>query len=152
MDTMKARDIMTRDVISVTKEDTVEKVVKLLLDNGISGLPVVDEENHVVGIITEGDLIYRSKKLKIPSYFTLLDSYIFLENPQNLGDQIKKMVGYKVEDVMTKKVVKADINDSVEDVATLMTSKNVNRIPVVENEILVGIVSRRDIIKSYTES
>ncbi|ABR50247.1 CBS domain containing protein [Alkaliphilus metalliredigens QYMF] len=149
---MKARDIMTRDVISVTKEDTVEKVVKLLLDNGISGLPVVDEENHVVGIITEGDLIYRSKKLKIPSYFTLLDSYIFLENPQNLGDQIKKMVGYKVEDVMTKKVVKADINDSVEDVATLMTSKNVNRIPVVENEILVGIVSRRDIIKSYTES
>lgn len=146
---MKARDIMIKEVIKVTREDTVETVIKLILEHNVSGLPVVNEQNHVVGIITEGDLIYRSKKLHIPTFFTFLDSYIFLENPKNLKNELKKITGYKVKDVMTADVITVDADDNIEKIATIMSKENINRVPVVENKKLVGIVSRRDIIKGY---
>lgn len=146
---MIAKNIMTKEVITVKKEDTIEDVITLLLKHGISGLPVVDEENHVIGIITEGDLIYRSKNLHLPAYFTLLDSYIFLENPRNLEAQIKKIAGYKVQEVMTNKVIVVDPEETIETIATLMIDKKINRIPVTKEGKLVGIISRRDIIKAY---
>ncbi|AKL96782.1 CBS domain-containing protein [Clostridium aceticum] len=146
---MLAKDIMTKEVITVKKEDTVEDVIKLLLEHNISGVPVVNEENNVVGMITEGDLIYRSKELHIPAYFTLLDSYIFLENPKTLEVQIKKMAGYLVKDVMTEKVIVVDQEETMEEIATIMVKKKINRVPVVKDHQLVGIVSRRDIIRAY---
>lgn len=146
---MLAKDIMTKEVITVTKEDNVETVIKLILEHNISGLPVINEESHVIGIITEGDLIYRSKKLHVPSFFTLLDSYIFLENPKNLEGELKKITGYKVKDVMTEDVVTVSADDEIEKIATFMAKDNINRIPVVKDKKLVGIVSRRDIIKGY---
>lgn len=146
---MLAKEIMTRNVITVTPQDTVDQVVKLLMDHNISGLPVVDGDRRVVGIITEGDLIYRSKKLQIPSYFTILDSYIFMESTKTIQEQIRKMVGYRVEEVMTKEVILASVDDTVEEVATLMANKKVNRIPIVDHGALVGIISRRDIIRTY---
>jgi len=109
----------------------------------------VDDEQHVVGIVTEGDLIYRSKKLEIPRYFTILDSYIFFDNTNKMEEQIRKMVGYRVKEIMTKEVVTVDVEDTVEDIATVMTRKNINRVPVTENGKLVGIVTRRDIIRAY---
>ncbi|MBM7614275.1 CBS domain-containing protein [Alkaliphilus hydrothermalis] len=149
---MKVKEIMTTEVITTKKDNTVEDVIKLLVDHNISGIPVVDDENYVVGIITEGDIIYRSKKLRIPSYFTILDSYIFLDNPNTVQEQIKKMVGYKVEDVMSDTVIVVKEDETVEEVATIITHKKVNRLPVVKDGKLVGIVSRRDIIKAYSKS
>jgi len=149
---MLAKDIMTKEVITVKQDNTIEEVIKLVLEHNISGLPVVDEDNKVIGIITEGDLIYRSKKLHIPTFFTLLDSYIFLENPKNLEEQLKKMTGYKVKDVMTEDVIAVDHEETIEEIATIMSRKNINRIPVLKEGKLVGIVSRRDIIKAYARN
>lgn len=149
---MLAKDIMTKEVIKVKQDTTIEEVIKLVLEHNISGLPVVDEDNKVIGIITEGDLIYRSKKLHIPTFFTLLDSYIFLENPKKLEEQLKKMTGYKVKDVMTENVITVDQEESIEEITTIMTNKNINRVPVLMEGRLVGIVSRRDIIKAYSRS
>lgn len=148
-DELKAKDIMVKDVMTVTEDQTVDQVIQLLMDHNISGLPVVDEDNHVVGIVTEGDLIYRSKKLEIPRYFTILDSYIFFDNTKKVEDQIRKMVGYRVKEIMTKEVIAVDIEDTVEDIATTMTRKNINRVPVTKEGKLVGIVTRRDIIRAY---
>lgn len=148
---MLARDIMTKEVITVHGEDSIEKAIKLLLEHNVSGLPVIDENHKLKGIITEGDLIHRSKKLHIPTYFTILDSYIFLENPKTVEDQIKKMTAYKVEDMMTTKVISVDYDETIEEIATIMANKNINRVPVVKEEKLVGIVSRRDIIKVYAK-
>ncbi|SFI08122.1 CBS domain-containing protein [Tindallia magadiensis] len=148
-DELKAKDIMVKDVMTVTEDQTVDQVIQLLMDHNISGLPVVDEDNHVVGIVTEGDLIYRSKKLEIPRYFTILDSYIFFDNTKKVEDQIRKMVGYRVKEIMTKEVIVVDIEDTVEDIATTMTRKNINRVPVTKEGKLVGIVTRRDIIRAY---
>jgi len=148
-DEIRAMDIMTRDVITVKKDHTVNQVIEILMNKNISGVPVVDDEEKVIGIVTEGDLIYRSKKLEIPRYFTILDSYIFLDNTKKMEEQIRKMVGYRVEDIMTKDVVTVEEEDTIEDIATIMTKKNVNRVPVLKNGKLVGIVTRRDIIRAY---
>jgi CBS domain-containing protein len=146
---MQAKDIMVRNVITVKRDQTVEDVIRLLMEHNVSGLPVVDDDNRVVGIVSEGDLIYRSKQLKLPSYFTILDGYIFLESPKTMEEQIKKMVGYRVEDIMTEKVITLEEEDSIEKAASLMTDRKVNRLPVVKDGKLVGIISRRDIIRSY---
>lgn len=148
-DEIKAKDIMTRDVITVKKDHTVNQVIELLMKKNISGVPVVNEDEGVIGIVTEGDLIYRSKKLEIPRYFTILDSYIFLDNTKKMEEQIRKMVGYRVEDIMTKDVIVVNEEDTLEEIATIMTKKNVNRVPVVAEGRLVGIVTRRDIIRAY---
>lgn len=87
---MLAKDIMTKNVISVKKEDLVENVIKILMDQNISGVPVVNDKDHVIGIVTEGDLIYRSKKLKIPTFFSILDGYVFLESTKTIEQQLKK--------------------------------------------------------------
>lgn len=147
---MLAKEIMTKDVISVKSKDLVEDVIKILMEKNISGVPVVDDDNHVIGIVTEGDLIYRSKKLKIPTFFSILDGYVFLESTKTIEKQLKKMVGYRVEDVMTTDVITVDEEQTVEEVATLMTKEKINRVPVVADEQLVGIISRRDIIRSYS--
>ena len=146
---MNAKDIMTPNVITVKKTDSVEHAIKLLLENNVTGLPVVDENNHVLGIITEGDLIYRGGEITPPRYLAIFDSYIFLDSPNKFEKQLKKMTGMFVEDVMTSPVIVIESNKVVDDAAKLMTKHKVNRLPVVENEILVGIISRRDIIKSY---
>lgn len=146
---LRAKDIMTTDVVTVSPQQTVNEVIELLMEKNISGLPVVDESNGVMGIVTEGDLIYRSKKLEIPRYFTILDSYIFLDNTKKMEEQIRKMVGYRVADIMTSEVVTVDVEETVEEIATIMTRKQVNRVPVTQNGKLVGIVTRRDIIRAY---
>lgn len=147
---MLAKDIMTKDVISVKSQDLVEDVIKILMDKNISGVPVVDDEDHIIGIVTEGDLIYRSKKLRIPTFFSILDGYVFLESTKTIEKQLKKMVGYRVEDVMTTEVITVGDEQTVEEVATIMTKKKINRVPVVKDNRLVGIISRRDIIRSYS--
>lgn len=148
-DELKAKDIMVTEVMTATEDQTVDQIIQMLMDNNVSGLPVVDEEMHVVGIVTEGDLIYRSKKLEIPRYFTILDSYIFFDNTKKMEEQIHKMVGYRVKEIMTKDVITVDVEDTVEDIATVMTRKNINRVPVTKKDQLVGIVTRRDIIRAY---
>ncbi len=146
---MKAKDIMTSKVITVKKDDSVENAIKLLLESNITGLPVVDENNHVIGIITEGDVIGRGGEIKPPRYLAIFDSYIFLDSPSKFEKQLQKLTGMFVKDVMTTPVFIIESNQTIEEVAKLMTKHKVNRLPVVEDGILVGIISRRDIIRSY---
>lgn len=148
---MFAKDIMTKDVFTADENDTIESVIKLLIEKNISGIPVL-KKNKLVGIVSEGDLIYKSKDLHFPLYFSFLDSYIFLENPKILKDQLEKISAYKVSEVMTTKVISATEDETIENLSTKMINKKINRIPIVnsKNE-LVGIVTRKDIIKSYSK-
>jgi CBS domain-containing protein len=148
---MVAKDIMVTEVITVKKADTVQYVTNLLMKNNVSGFPVVDEENRVIGMVTEADLIHRCKKLEIPLYFNLLDGYIFVEGTKKLEEQVKKMVAYQVADIMTEKPIVVDEDDDIEKIATIMTNQRVNRVPVVREGKLAGIVSRRDIIQAISK-
>lgn len=145
---MKVKDIMTKDVIIAKEDDTVESTVRILVEKGFSGLPVVDEENRVKGIITEGDLIRRVAKLSGPSYIEILGGIFPLESKKDLLEKINRSVGHFVKDVMSKDVITISLDEGLEDAATLMIKQKIKRLPVVdEDKKLIGIISRSDILK-----
>jgi len=146
---MLAREVMTRDVVTVTTAASVTEVARLLVEHKVSGLPVVDEEHRVVGMITEGDLIYQDKKVHMPAFLEILGGVIYLENPQRIVNDLKKMTATKVAEVMTSKVYTVKEDASMEDIATIMVERQVNRLPVVDQAgKLVGIISRQDLVKA----
>lgn len=145
---MKAKDIMNKDVISVKAEDKVEDLVKILLNSGISGVPVVDEEGNVVGIVSEADLIYPEKSLHLPAFIPILDGIVFLESFKKLEKEIRKMTAYKIKDVMNKHVITVNEDTEVERVVNILLDKKINRVPVVNEENkLVGIITRSNILR-----
>ena len=149
---MLAREIMSQDVITVSPEEEVDKAARILLENKISGLPVVDANNHVVGIITEKDLIVRAGELKVPFYITLFDSIIFLENPIRFNNDVKKYIATQIKDAMTRKVFMVEEDTPINENVEIMQKRAVNRVPVVRNDKLVGIITRNDILKALVKS
>lgn len=146
---MLAREVMTRDVVTVNRAASVTDVARLLVEHKVSGLPVVDEEHRVVGMITEGDLIYKDKKVHMPAFLEILGGVIYLENPQRIVNDLKKMTATKVAEVMTSKVYTVKEDATMEDIATIMVERQVNRLPVVDQAgKLVGIISRQDLVKA----
>src|SRR5699024_1688617 len=94
--------IMTKDVITLHENDTIEKCADLLTTHDSSGSPVVEEEGHVKGIITEGVLIRRSTKVQTPAYLELLGSIIYLDKPNKVLEEVKKSMGLFTHEVMTE--------------------------------------------------
>ncbi len=146
------REIMVTDVITAHPEDDIEAISQKMLDRGCSGLPVVDDAGKLVGIITEKDLVFKENKVALPLTVMFLDIQIWLESPRRFYEEVKKTAAQKVEELMTTKVHTTTPDTLVEDVATLMVRKDVNRIPVVdENNKLLGIVSRQDVIRASVQ-
>lgn len=144
----KAKDIMTTTILSVTVETTIKELVKLFSDHNISGAPVVDEKGDLIGVVTENDLIDQTKKLHIPTVITILDSIFYLESPTKMEKEIKKMAGTKVLDIYTSNPVSVEPEATIEEVATTMARKNIHTLPVIENNKMVGIIGKKDIIKT----
>ncbi|MDD2619829.1 MAG: CBS domain-containing protein [Syntrophomonadaceae bacterium] len=149
---MLAKDVMTRNVITVKPKDKVEEVAALLIENKISGLPVVDDEQHVIGIITEKDLMIKASELKMPFYLTLFDSIIFLENPIRFNSNLKKYTASIVKEAMNSKVLVVEEDTPLNKVVEIMQDKRINRVPVVRHSKLVGIITRNDILKSLVRN
>lgn len=143
---MKISQIMTRDVITCQASTPIKEVAQKLIDNDITGMPVV-KGDEVIGIITEADVIMQKAKLHMPMYIQLLDSFLYLEDTKEIEEDLKKMLGLTAEEVMTSEVVTMDVDDTVENLATLIEEQHINPIPIVDGNKLVGIVSRADIVK-----
>jgi len=152
MSELTAKDIMSRNVITINKDASIEELSELLLKNEISGVPVVDESGIMIGIATEGDVIIKDTELHFPRYFKLLDGIIYLESFTRFKNNLKKHLAIKVEEIMTPKVISASEDTSVADIADMMVKNRVNRIPIVdENNKPVGIVTRADIVRSIAK-
>ncbi|MGO1368587.1 MAG: CBS domain-containing protein [Senegalia sp. (in: firmicutes)] len=144
---MKAKDIMTTEVMKVKVDDKVEDVTRLLITNKISGVPVVNDENEVVGIVTETDLIFRDKDVNMPSYVPLLGGFILLDSVKKFEKELRKAAAYKVEDLMSTPVIKVYEDDDLRQVVNIMLEKRINRVPVIDKEDkLKGIIARSDIL------
>jgi len=145
---LKARDIMTREVITVTPQTEIARAAHLLLEKRINGLPVVDGKGRLVGIVCQSDLVVQQKRFPVPSLFTLLDSLIPLKTDKNLEHEIRKIAASTVADAMVKDPVTVEPETSLEDLATLMVEKNFHTLPVVEKGRLVGVVGKEDVLRT----
>ncbi len=148
---LTARDIMTREVITVTDESTVKELARILSIHQISGVPVIDDKGRLVGVVTESDLIYQTKKVHIPTVITILDSVFYLENPDKMGDEMKKIAGTKVKDILTSSPVTVTEDTLLDEIATIMAEKNMHTLPVVNQDILVGVIGKKDIIRTLID-
>lgn len=144
---LKAKDIMTRDVITVKPSTTIEELAHLLIEHRISGAPVVDEQGDLVGIVTENDLITQNRRLHIPTVVRLFDAFIMIESQSKLEEEIRKMAGVIVDDICSKKPITVTGDTSAEDIATIMHDKKVHLIPVVEGKKIQGIIGKIDLIE-----
>lgn len=148
---MLAKELMTTDVVTIGPDDSVEDVIKVLLENKISGVPVVNENREVVGIVSEGDLIVRNQKLRPPAFIQILGGIIYLDDPEDFKEELRKAFAYKVSEIMTVVPATVDEDTPAEEIAALMSEEGINRVPVVRDDKLVGIVTRADIIKAMAE-
>jgi CBS domain-containing protein len=145
---LTAKDIMTKDVVTVTPDTSIEELANRLVKNEISGVPVVDESGALYGIVTENDLISRNKRLHIPTVISFLDAAIYLESSKRFEQEVKRVSATKVGDICSKKVISITEDTTIVDIATIMDEKKVHILPVVKNNRVVGIVGKRDIVKA----
>ncbi|MFH1454676.1 MAG: CBS domain-containing protein [Armatimonadota bacterium] len=144
---MLAKEVMEKNVITVKPDTPVKEIAKLLYEKNISGLPVVDEENNILGIVSETDLITKVSGPHLPPHIQLLGGIIYLARPHEMEDELKKILSYTAEQIMTKELLTVAEEETVEDVASLMVERQVNRVPVLKDGKLTGIITRHDLIK-----
>lgn len=143
---MKVKDFMETELITVSPDDSVQDVAKLLYDHDLSAIPVTDEDKEIVGIVSEQDLIYRLAKPHIPPHIELLGGVIYLENPFEMKKELNKMTAVSAGEIMTTDVWTVAPDDDISEVAALMTERDINGVPVVEDNKIVGIITRHDLL------
>ncbi|KPJ75360.1 MAG: hypothetical protein AMJ54_15215 [Deltaproteobacteria bacterium SG8_13] len=145
---LKVKDIMTREVITVTPDTEILKAAALLLEKRINGLPVVDKAGQLVGILCQSDLVVQQKKIPLPSLFTLLEGFVPLTSMKRIDREVEKIAAVTVSQAMTPRPVIVHPQTGIEEVAALMADKKYHTLPVVEDGRLVGIVGKEDVLKT----
>jgi CBS domain-containing protein len=142
---MKASDVMTRSVIPIGHTASLSKAIHLMLDNRVSGLPVLDDEGKVVGILTEGDLLRRGETATDRQRPRWLE---ILMGPRRIAEEYVKSHGRKVEDVMTRDVVSVTEDTALDEIVQSMEQHRIKRVLVLKDNLLAGIVSRADLLSA----
>jgi CBS domain-containing protein len=149
---LTVRDIMETDVPMVTVADSVEQVIRVLRENELPGVPVVNEGGRCVGIITEADLVIagEDEELHLPHYVQLFGGVVFLESISHFEERLRKAFASTAEDMMTPDPVTIEPAATVREAARVIARKKHNRLPVVEHGRLVGVVTRVDVLDALT--
>ncbi|TMJ53356.1 MAG: CBS domain-containing protein [Alphaproteobacteria bacterium] len=145
---MKASDVMSRNILSVGRDATIAEAIRLMLDNQISGLPVIDA-GRLVGILTEGDLLRRSEtgtERHRPRWLEIL------MGPGRLAGEYVRTHGRKVEEIMTRDLVSVTTDTPLDEIVVLMERRRVKRVPVLDGDAPVGIVSRADLLRALART
>ena len=145
---LTAKDIMTKDVVTVKPDTSIEELSALLVSNEISGAPVVSADGAIVGMVTENDLISRNKRLHIPTVVSFLDAAIYLESSKRFEEEVKRVAATRVGDICNRKPLTITEDATVVDIATIMDEKKVHLLPVVKGGKIVGIVGKRDVVRA----
>jgi len=147
----KARDIMSSPPISIHEDKTLREAIELLAEHRFSGLPVVNNEGKIVGIISDTDIIRYSEKIKVVPHTNLsgwISPYVDVSTLATMRKGMDSLHQTRVSEVMTKKVFTVNEEAEATDIARLMNRRNINRIPVVDgNNKLVGVVTRADMVQ-----
>jgi CBS-domain-containing membrane protein len=142
---MKAHDIMVAPVITVSPDTTVRAVAETFVRHRISAAPVVDGKEEVVGIVSEGDLLHRAESGTERHRSWWLRALV---GPQTLAGEYVMAHARKVADVMTRRVISASPDTPLHEIATLLEKHSIKRVPILDNDHLVGIVSRANLVQA----
>ena len=149
---MILQEIMNKYPITVGKEEQLTEVAKLMVKHNLTAISVVDDNNKLIGIISEGDLLYKKVRPHAPHYINILGANIYYGGIGEYDAQFKKLVATKVEEIMTTEVITAYADAEVEVTVGAMVEKHLKNLPVVDDAYhLVGMVSRHDIMKFIAE-
>lgn len=147
---MIANEVMETEVVTVREDTPVKEIAKLMLAREISGLPVVDEQGKVLGVVSELDLMRKQIKPNEPSVWTMLWG-MDPEREKKHRDAIRKYMGKTAEEVMTSPALTVDVSDNLEKVGNLMFNKRIKRVFVTDNGKLAGVISRSAFTKLMLE-
>jgi CBS-domain-containing membrane protein len=148
---LQARDIMTKEVITVSPETKVLDLARLMAENKINGTPVVDNQGRLVGVVTQSNLIDRAKKFELPHVISILDAHFYLERPSTFKRNLEKLMGNLVADIMTAPAVTITADVEVDEIATIMARRQVHTLPVLEEDKIIGIIGKIDIIRALSQ-
>lgn len=148
---MKARDIMTTEVVTLAPDTPIRQIARTFRRLGITGAPVV-EAGQIIGIVTEIDLIARHARPHMPRYLPLLDAHIPLGGQREYREIVRRVLGLTARDIMTVPVKTVNADDDLEVVATLMVESKANPVPVLQDGVLVGIIGHTDLIQHLEEA
>jgi len=142
---LRVADISHEEWPTLGPDQTVEGAIKLFAESGISGAPVV-EDGRLVGIVTEGDLIFRDAEIKAPGFLDILGGLIPLGSWDEYRKEALKSAGVTVDEVMTRELITISPDASLAEASTIMADKRVKILPVAEGDNLQGVITRMDIL------
>jgi len=145
---MKAKDIMVKEVITVNPQATIREIAAVLLENKISGVPVVTGDGKLVGIVTEGDLLYKENNPRIPDFINILGAIVYYRGVERYNEDFKKLMAGTASEIMTAKTIVVSEDAEIDKIVGLMLEHDIKRIPVMSGDHVIGIISRADIIKT----
>ncbi|MCK4503223.1 MAG: CBS domain-containing protein [Desulfuromonadales bacterium] len=142
-----ARDIMSTDVVTVTRDTTLAALAKKFVETRFSNLPVLDETGALIGIISETDLIEQQRPLHIPTVMTLFDWVFTFGNEKRFQEEVDRVTAAVVGELYSKDPVVCSPDATVRDLAALMSQHKVHLLPVIDGGKMVGVVARLDLIR-----
>ena len=149
---MRIEEIMIRDVFTVSDEATVRDAIKVFIDNGISGVPIVNDQNEIRGFISDGDIMRNVGRQKEVFLDSLYNMRVMESEKGNYEDRVAEVLEMNVRMVGKKRVNSVPYDKSVEDVAAILGKKRIKKLPIEKNGKLVGIISRGDIVRETFKS
>ena len=147
---LKAKDIMTATVITLTPETPISQAANTLLEKHINGCPVVDASGALVGILCQSDLVAQQKKLSLPTVFTLLDGLVPMTSMNDLDREMQKIAAITVSQAMSQDPEYVDSETAIEDIATLMVERGFHTLPVVDGGKVTGVIGMEDVLRTLT--
>ncbi len=144
---MQAHEIMIRQVFKVKENDTVRTVIEKFIEYRISGLPVVNDRNEIVGFVSDGDIMRYIGKHENLVVDPIFYSFVFKGDDEEFEERAKTLLNLNVLVIAKKKVFKVSWNEEIENIAAILGKKRIKKLPVERNGVLAGIISRGDVIR-----
>jgi len=144
----KAREIMTKDIVSVTLQTSLKDLAQKFVETGVSSMPVVDDNGQLKGIVSETDLVEQQKPLHIPTVMALFDGVFYLDSEKKFQQQVDRVTAQTVGEICNLEPVTCSPETTVREIAGLMSANKAHLIPVLEDGVMIGVVARLDLIRA----
>ena len=148
---LTAREIMTTEVVTVTTETSLKDLARKFVETRHSNMPVVAADGKLLGVISETDLVEQQKPLHIPTVMALFDGVFYLDSEKSFKEQVSRVTATTVGELCNKNPVTCSPSATIRELAALMSKHKVHLLPVVENDEMIGVVARLDLIRTLAD-